>query len=58
MVDHTSFAEDIMKSVANPNIKELDLDSIVSFYNGNISDVLDKHAPLEQKKVLDHPTVP
>ena len=36
-----------MKSLANSNIKELDLDSIVSLYNGTMSDVLDKHAPLK-----------
>ena len=56
-IDHTSFAEDIMKSLADANIQELDLDSIVALYNGTMSDVLDKHAPLKQKKVLDCPTV-
>ena len=44
---HTSFAEVIMKSLAYSNIQELDLDSIMSLYNGTMSDVLEKHTPLK-----------
>ena len=56
-IHHISFTEDINISLADSNIQELDLDSIVTFYNGTMSDVLDKHAPLKQKKVLDCPMV-
>ena len=46
-----------MNSLADSNIQELDLDSIVALYNGTMFDVLDKHVPLKQKKVLDCPMV-
>ena len=57
-IDHTSFTEDITKPLADSNFQKLDLDSIMSLYNGTMSDVLDKHAPLMWKKALDHPRVP
>ena len=56
-INHTSFAVDITKSLADSNIQELDLDSSVALYNVTMSDVLDKHASLMQKKVADCPTV-
>ena len=57
-INHISFTEDITKSLADSNIQELDLDSIMSLFKGTISDVLDKHALLKQKKVSDNPRVP
>ena len=57
-INCTSFAEDFMKSLADSNIQELDLDIIVALHNSTMSDVLDKHVPLKKKKVPDCPTVP
>ena len=57
-INDTSCAEDIRKSLADSDIQELDLDTIVALYNGTMSDVLDKHGPLKEKKVLDCPMVP
>ena len=45
--NHTSFAEDITKSLADSNIQELDIDTIVALYNSTMSGVLDKHMPLK-----------
>ena len=42
-----------MKFLPDSNIHELDLNTIVALYNGTLSDVLDKHVSLKQKKIVE-----
>ena len=59
-IDKTVFSEDLKKTCNEVSslVPDSTVDQLVNGYNAGLQSVLDKHAPLETKRVSDRPATP